>query len=100
MAWWHLSGGGWLALFLAAIAFAGWRAWDTRRYRWLITAAAVTVGGWSVDLFDFLHLSVQPWIYVFVAAGVAVLAYGSSVQSRLLAKAPEDGHPADTGTVM
>ena len=97
VAWWHLSGGRWLVLFLAAIAFAGWKAWDTRRYRWLAAAAAVTVVGWSVDLFDFLHLSAKPWIYVFVAAGVAALAYGSSVRTRLLVQASEDDH-SDTGT--
>jgi len=90
VAWWHLSGGRWLVLFLAAIAVAGWRAWDTRRYRWLIAAAALALAGWSVDLFDFLHLSTKPWIYVFVAAGVAALAYGSSVRTRLLAQASGD----------
>ena len=86
VAWWHLSGGRWLVLFLAAIAVAGWRAWSTRRYRWLVAAAAVTLTGWSVDLFDFLHLSTKPWIYVFIAAGIAALACGSSVRTRLLAK--------------
>ena len=90
VAWWHLSGGRWLVLFLAAIAVAGWRAWDTRRYRWLFAATAVTLVGWSVDLFDFLHLSTKPWIYVFVVAGVAALAYGSSVRTRLLTQASEE----------
>ena len=90
VAWWHLSGGRWLVLFLAAIAVAGWRAWDTRRYRWLFAATAVTLVGWSVDLFDFLHLSTKPWIYVFVTAGVAALAYGSSVRTRLLTQASEE----------
>ena len=88
--WWHLSGGRWLVLFLAAIAVAGWRAWDTRRYRWLFAATAVTLVGWSVDLFDFLHLSTKPWIYVFVVAGVAALAHGSSVRTRLLTQASEE----------
>ncbi len=90
VALWHLSGGRWLVLFLAAIAVAGWRAWDTRRYRWLITAAALALVGWSVDLFDFLHLSARPWIYVFVAAGLVALMYGASARTRLLAQASGD----------
>ncbi|HBA95348.1 MAG TPA: hypothetical protein DCZ35_05865, partial [Acidimicrobiaceae bacterium] len=43
-----------------------------------------------VDLFDFLHLSARPWIYVFVAAGLVALMYGASARTRLLAQASDD----------
>ena len=92
IAWWELSGGWWLVAFLAAIAGAGWLAWSTRRYRWLVGAVAVSWVGWSVGLFDFLHLSTEPWIYVFVAAGVAAVVYGLSVRTKLMAQISEKGY--------
>ncbi len=68
---WLLSRGPGLLGLLACRGASGWMSWRTRSNRWLAAIVAVAWMGWSVDLFDFLHLPTTPWVYVFLAVGIA-----------------------------
>jgi ABC-type proline/glycine betaine transport system permease subunit len=94
VAWWSLSGERWLIPLLGVMGLTGWRTWSSRSYRWLIATVLLTLSGWSVGLFDFLHLSGKPWIYVFIACGLTAAVYGCVALDKLKTTGNDVGNTA------